>query len=81
MIPNPIKLSFKDGVLVVAFADGKIFEFDPLVLPSSDPRVVEIQTSPSILTSAFLEDYLSITWNNGFSLDPDVVYLEGKLID
>jgi hypothetical protein len=80
MIPVPKKLHTRDFILTVEFADGQIRQIDVRTFLGSGKKADEVKTSPTIFKTAFIEDELSITWKNGFSLDPDVVYEDGLVL-
>ena len=80
MIPIPIKLYLNNFILTVKFENGQIREIDVRNFLGDSPKSKEVKTSISMFNTAYIEDDIAITWENGFSLDPDVVYEDGKVL-
>lgn len=80
MTPTPTKLHANDFILTVDFSDGQVRQIDVRKFLGAGTKAHEVKTSPAMFKTAAIEDELSITWKNGFSLDPDVVYEEGEAI-
>ena len=76
----PIKLKTKDFILTVEFEDGQIRQIDIRTFLGSCAKTDEIKKSKVLFDTAYIEDGMSITWKNGFSLDPDVVYDGGTIV-
>lgn len=74
----PIKLKTNNFILTVEFSDGKVKQIDARTFLRKDKKTDEIKKSLSMFKTAFIEDGMAITWENGFSLDSDVVYEEGE---
>jgi hypothetical protein len=68
------KLKAKNFILTVEFEDGEVREVDFRKFFGKCQKTDEIKESLSMFETAFIEDGLSITWKNGFSVDPDVIY-------
>jgi len=80
MIPAPTKLKVNDFILTVEFEDGQTRQIDILTFLGNGKKADELKKSKGLVKTAQIEDGMSITWKNGFSLDPDVVYEEGTAI-
>jgi len=81
MVPVPIKLYANDFVLTVEFADGQIRQVEVKTFLGDSPKANEVKTSSVMFKTAHIEDEIAITWKNGFSLDPDVVYEDGTIVN
>jgi hypothetical protein len=80
MMPIPTKLKANDFILTVEFSDGQIRQVDVRTFLGEGKKANEVKTSFTIFKTAFIEDDVAITWKNGFSLDPDVIYDEGMVV-
>jgi hypothetical protein len=81
MKPEPKKIKLENFILSVDYVDGQSRQIDfRTFFSDSNPQIREIKKSESLFKTAKIEDGAAITWSNGFSLDPDVVYDEGIAI-
>jgi phosphoribosylformylglycinamidine (FGAM) synthase-like amidotransferase family enzyme len=81
MKPEPKKISTENFILTVEFSNGQTRQIDIRKFFANDnAKVKEIKKSDSLFKTAKIEDGAAITWSNGFSLDPDVVYDDGVVI-
>jgi hypothetical protein len=80
MIPLPKKLQADNFILTIEFDTGEIRQIDVRTFLGKGAKAEEIKTSLAMFKTAYIEDELSITWKNGFSLDPDVVYEDGLVL-
>ena len=78
MIPVPTKLRTDNFILTVEFADGQVRQIDARTFFGKGGRAEEVKNSKAMFDTAFIEDELSITWKNGFSVDPDIIYEDGE---
>lgn len=81
IIPVPKKLTVHDFDLIVEFDNGQVRKIDLKTFLGSCAKANELKRSKSLCKTAYIEDGISITWQNGFSLDPDVVYEDGLALD
>lgn len=77
-MPIPVKLIAADFILTVEFSDGQIRQIDIRNFLGNSSKASELKKSIALFKTAHIEDDVAITWRNGFSLDPDVVYDEGE---
>lgn len=78
MKPEPKKIKLENFILFVDFEDGQSRQIDfRAFFSDNNPQIREIKKSESLFKTAKIEDGAAITWDNGFSLDPDVVYEDG----
>ena len=74
--PDPKKIDTDDNFnLTVEFTNGQVRTVnikDFLLSPN------EIKTNLKLFKTAFIEDGAAITWPNGISIDPEIIYLEGQ---
>ena len=66
--------------MTVEFEDGQIRQIDVRTFLGEGTKATEVKKSLTIFKTAFIKDGISITWKNGFSLDPDVVYEDGTVL-
>lgn len=81
MSRTPTKLHTKDFTLTVEFADGQIRQVEVKTFLGDSPKANEVKTSSVMFKTVHIEDEIAITWKNGFSLDPDVVYEDGTVVN
>ncbi len=77
MSVTPKKIKMNNFILTVEFSDRQVRQIDVRTFLGNGRKVDEVKKSLAMFNTAFIEDELAITWKNGFSLDPDVVYEEG----
>jgi hypothetical protein len=76
MIPDPQKVETDDNFnLIVEFTNGQVrsVNIKDFLLSSN-----EIKTNLKLFKTAFIEDGAAITWSNGISIDPEIIYMEGR---
>jgi hypothetical protein len=77
-MPEPTKLNADNFILTVSFSNGQTRQIDVRKFFSDEnSKVKEIKQSDLLFRTAKIEDGAAITWDNGFSVDPDVIYEEG----
>lgn len=81
MIPEPTKLQANDFILTIEFTDGQIRQIDVRTFLGGGIKSEEVKKSEAVFKTAYIEDGMSITWSNGFSLDPDAVYEDGVAVN
>ena len=81
MSPLPTKLHVNDFILTLEFENGQVRQIDVRTFLGKGTKADEVKGSLAMCRTAYIEDGISITWKNGFSLDPDVVYEDGMAVD
>jgi len=83
MIPAPTKLCANNFILTVEFEDGQIRQIDvrTFLIAGTGVKAEEVKKSQDMFDTAYIEDGMSITWENGFSLDPDIIYEDGVVVN
>ena len=81
MIPAPIKVHATDFILTVEFEDGQIRQIDVRTFLGAGKKAESVKKNQKIFQTAYIEDGMSITWENGFSIDPDVIYEDGMIVN
>lgn len=81
MIPLPKNIQAKNFILTVEFENGQVRQIDVRTFVGEGAKANEIKKSLSEFETAYIEDEISITWKNGFSIDPDVIYTDGSVVN
>ena len=80
MFHKAIGLKFKKNtVLEVAFADGKIKEYDVAVLFDRFPQMKALENRKLFLSGKLVGHY-GIIWNDDLDLEVETVYESGELV-